>query len=346
MSGAPVLGGRPCGSADELVTEARRLDELHDAVGQNFRPHHQTMNPVWVVGQAVLFLGGWRCANDWTLMEENNIKLVVNCTDSVQSHPDLGKKGGTSFIQFMVTRAHRARDVYAMFRDEVFEAVVDALAAGKSVLIHCRAGAHRAGTVTCALVMYMGHLSMDEAVRSVKRSRSVVSISGTFCLVLRDLEAALARERAKMEPLVAAPAAEHDVPLNPTEPVAAPAAEERPTAVIPIDLEPSSEEDVIGTVGPAPVAAPAAGEPAEPPPSRFQKGWVENPGAKLLMLSWNAGGGCRNMFDIINRSGYNLVILQEARVAWQRRFPDWATCIEHDQLFAARLPVPMKNTLT
>ena len=105
-----MLGGRPCGSADELVTEARRLDELHDAVGQNFRPHHQTMNPVWVVGQAVLFLGGWRCANDWTLMEENNIKLVVNCTDSVQSHSDLGKKGGTSFIQFMVTRAHRARD--------------------------------------------------------------------------------------------------------------------------------------------------------------------------------------------------------------------------------------------
>ena len=66
MSGQ--MGGRPSGS-QEATVEARRLDEQLDVRGQHYRPHHQTMNPVWVVGSGVLWLGGWRCANNWRLME-------------------------------------------------------------------------------------------------------------------------------------------------------------------------------------------------------------------------------------------------------------------------------------
>jgi len=49
------------------------------------------------------------------------------------------------------------------------------------------------------------------------------------------------------------------------------------------------------------------------------------------------------MFDVINRSGYNLVILQEAQEAWRRNLPpgEWVSCLAHDQLFAARTPVPL-----
>ena len=52
------------------------------------------------------------------------------------------------------------------------------------------------------------------------------------------------------------------------------------------------------------------------------------------------------MFYIINRSGYNLAILQDAQEAWQRRFPAWESVIERNQLFAARKPAPMPNLLT
>ena len=79
--------------------------------------------------------------------------------------------------------------------------------------------------------------------------------------------------------------------------------------------------------------------------ARFQTGRVDNPGAKLITLSWTSGGDCKNMLDIINRSGYNLVILQDAQEAWQRRFPAWESAIERNQLFAARKPVPMAHLL-
>ena len=60
-----------------------------------------------------------------------------------------------------------------------------------------------------------------------------------------------------------------------------------------------------------------------------------------MMLSWNPGGGCRKLMDIIRRSGYNLVILQEARTSRAAEFPEgWAVSIHFNQLFAARQPVP------
>ena len=373
-------GGRPCGSAAESSIKARLADEEADIRGQHYRPYHQTMNPIWQVGTAVLWLGGWHCANDWELMEEHNIKHVVNCTGPVPSHPDLGRKGGTTFYRFMVTRGAEAPNVLDFFRP-VFEGIVAALAAGKSVLIHCRAGAHRAGTTACAAIMHLAGLGAEDATRLVKKSRQAVHISGDFQHLLKRLQEDILRAAADSM-TVAAPAAGHPAALpaagtsasssssaalpppkamprpkrvgplpppltpeqmrfvsgaDPREPSVAPepaVREDDSPAIIPIDLEPSSEEDTLGTV-----AAPAAG--ATP---RFQKGWVDNPGAKLLMLSWNPGAGCRNMMDRIGSSGYNVVVLQEAQEGWVGRFPPgWVVQIQQGQLCAARAPVRIRK---
>ena len=113
-----------------------------------------------------------------------------------------------------------------------------------------------------------------------------------------------------------------------------------------MDPEPSSAEtdDILNPpqLVAAPVATPAAEEPASRPAERFQTGWVDNPGGKIVMLSWNPGAGCRNMFDIIGGSGYNLVVLQEAKKEWLQRWPEGWTCtVENWQLFAARSPVAL-----
>ena len=89
----------------------------------------------------------------------------------------LGIRGGTQLLTFQVTQGSRAQDVFAFFTP-VFDAVFAALAVGQSVLLHCRAGAHRAGTVSCATVMWFGRLSADAAIRSVKGSRDVVRVDG------------------------------------------------------------------------------------------------------------------------------------------------------------------------
>ena len=358
-------GGRPCGS--EVAGNARRADEEADVRGRHFRPYHQTMNVIWRVGSAVLWLGGWHCGNDWELMEEHNIKHVVNCTDRVQSHPDLGRKGGTTFLKFMVTAGGYADNAFDFFRP-VFESIVAALAAGKSVLIHCRAGAHRAGTTACAVVMHLGRLGVEEAARMVKKSRSVVSISGDFWRLLKRLEADMRRDTDGPPAALPEPASSSSAPapkampkrVGPLPPPLAPAVspgaspreppavarEPASNRVVHVDLEPSSEEDTIGTVNVAALAAEVPETDSEPELTqpRFQKGWVDNPGAKLLMLSWNPGAGCRRMMDRIGSSGYNVVVLQEAKEAWAGRFPaGWVVQISQCQLFAARAPVRIRN---
>ena len=48
---------------------------------------------------------------------------------------------------------HDREDILAFF-DPVFRFVDDATAVGGNVLIHCVAGAHRAGTMACAFLMH------------------------------------------------------------------------------------------------------------------------------------------------------------------------------------------------
>jgi len=67
--GGALYGGRPRGSEEATIT-ARRADEIHDLRGQHFRPYHQTMNVIWQMWDALLWLGGWHCANDWDLLQQ------------------------------------------------------------------------------------------------------------------------------------------------------------------------------------------------------------------------------------------------------------------------------------
>ena len=69
---------------------------------------------------------------------------------------------------------------------------VDAqLAENKSVLIHCLAGAHRAGTASISYVMHAGKMSKDDAILIAQRQRPVISPIGSFPELLDKLEAAL-----------------------------------------------------------------------------------------------------------------------------------------------------------
>lgn len=55
-------------------------------------------------------------------------------------------------------------DAVRVFTRPVFEFIGDALADGKNVMVHCLAGAHRAGTTGCACRESLCPLSCFEAV--------------------------------------------------------------------------------------------------------------------------------------------------------------------------------------
>jgi hypothetical protein len=86
--------------------------------------------------------------------------------------------GGTDILQFF--------DPMVRFVDE-------AVAKGGGVLIHCVAGAHRAGTTTCAFLMHRNNaLSVGGAIAHCKARRPVVdpAISSQLMHVLHRLHAA------------------------------------------------------------------------------------------------------------------------------------------------------------
>ena len=62
---------------------------------------------------------------------------------------------------------------------------------GKNVLIHCLAGAHRAGTTGCAWLMYANNLSVEDAIKLGKEKRDAINPIGSFPELLYDLRKAM-----------------------------------------------------------------------------------------------------------------------------------------------------------
>ena len=64
------------------------------------------------------------------------------------------------------------------------------------MLIHCLAGAHRAGTTSVAYIMHAGRLDVSTALAAAKQQRSIINPIGMFPDLLCTLDAALVEERA------------------------------------------------------------------------------------------------------------------------------------------------------
>ena len=84
---------------------------------------------------------------------------------------------------------------YAFF-EKYFNLVDQELAMGNTVMVHCLAGAHRAGTSGISLVMYFMNLSAPQAVGYVRERRPIVDPIGSFPDLLKRLEKALREKKA------------------------------------------------------------------------------------------------------------------------------------------------------
>ena len=69
-----------------------------------------------------------------------------------------------------------------------FEFIDQQTQAGNSVLIHCLAGAHRAGTVGVAYLMYKTGMGADQAIETAQKCRPIIAPFATLLALLRTLE--------------------------------------------------------------------------------------------------------------------------------------------------------------
>ena len=157
-----------------------------------------------------VFIGNLEAAQTRSILDSTGITRVVNC---IQSHGPMSDNfhegmhagrysGGEAemihYLRFPVAdwvgqlESNASGEVVygaaARHFQPMFEWVDEGLSEGTGVLIHCLAGAHRAGTTGVAFVMHAIGARHMEAMSIVKQLRPVVDPFGTLLKLLRLLD--------------------------------------------------------------------------------------------------------------------------------------------------------------
>jgi len=205
-AGPPERGGG--GGQLDFDEEARKLwARLNlDPSNINQGPYN-ALDALWRHPQtgATFYVGNQTAAANLQLLEKYKVTHVVNCTDNMPLYHE--GSGRISYLRFDITSHYRkvrtddhAVDFVLPMLEFVSNALADGItrhgdvlpraltAQGKNVMVHCLAGAHRAGTTGCICLMYFAKLSRNEAVPIAKHLRPIIDPIGDFPELMAKLE--------------------------------------------------------------------------------------------------------------------------------------------------------------
>ena len=121
------------------------------------------LNPVYKnVSGGVVYVGDQRAAKNSRILDRLNIHSVVNCTHNMKNwHSDKYR-----YLNFPVGKwkqfcAAGEKDLKE-FLCPLFSFLEDNLQSGGSILLHCLAGAHRAGITGVLALMYFNKIPAQE----------------------------------------------------------------------------------------------------------------------------------------------------------------------------------------
>ena len=134
-----------------------------------------TVDRILQLGQTDVYQGGGDIPEDKDGLRAWGIKLVANCTSNLPMPAWTGDRGMPKWERFPVTYAITRPDssvgTLSSFWEPLWKGVDQAKATGGSILIHCNAGAHRAGLVGSSIAMREYGLQPKDAVAHVRRRR-------------------------------------------------------------------------------------------------------------------------------------------------------------------------------
>jgi hypothetical protein len=179
---------------DEEGRKLRASLNLSDVTPTSSR--YQRLNAIWAhpTTQAVIYVGDETAARDLKGLQGLGIGGVVNCTDNIDNFHERG--GEVDYLRFLISFHFRHLttnpESVIKFFAPLFAFITGQLAAGRSVLIHCLAGAHRAGTTGVASLMYYGGITQYvKATAAAKQMRSIINPIGMLPEALARLEKVL-----------------------------------------------------------------------------------------------------------------------------------------------------------
>ena len=155
---------------------------------------------------AKLYVGNYMSASSMDALNNtmNHCRRIVFCQSSdgikhFENHPEfiyLDFPIGM-WRSYLPTSRRTPHDVYMFFKP-LFEFLdKELLQNHNSVLMHCLAGAHRAGTAGIASLMYLTGMSAIDATRTAQTLRPIINPISDFPYLLNLLEKGLQEERQK-----------------------------------------------------------------------------------------------------------------------------------------------------
>lgn len=217
--------GNEVGELDETdvdyAAEGRALLERVNLNLPGAPEAYDNVNPIYRhASGATLYIGNVAFASSKPDLDAYRINRIVSCQESgengVECDMPFASNPAFEYLHFPIGRwRHGARrrgkqgwkggvftgDVLASpancaaYFHVLFSFVERALCSQQHVLIHCYAGAHRAGTAGIACLMYFCDLDAATATLTAQAARPAIDPMLDFPLLLRSLERTLCRNR-------------------------------------------------------------------------------------------------------------------------------------------------------
>jgi len=152
-------------------------------------------DPIWrhPKSGAVLMIGDDFTAKSRKSLQRRGITRIVNCQDSDGQNYFEGDSG-VQYLSFTVGLWRRSPEVLDgadgtwTFWAPYFDFIQESLNSGHNVLVHCLAGAHRAGTAGIAALMLFCGWDWVTATMAAKKLRPVIDAIGDFPELLQALD--------------------------------------------------------------------------------------------------------------------------------------------------------------
>jgi hypothetical protein len=171
------------------------------------------LTPIWrhPEGGGSIYVGNIYVAQQLATLNKFNIRAVVNCTHGHGALPNFHERtsGGPRYYTFPISQwfnhmsTTSSGSVYA-FTDPMFAFIEEAVSGGENVLVHCLAGAHRAGTTGVSCLMHFAGMNQVMATKIAKKLRPIIDPIGQLPLFLERLEVAQHERRTKARTVQAA----------------------------------------------------------------------------------------------------------------------------------------------
>lgn len=121
-----------------------------------------------------------QAARDLTGLKARGVTAVVNCTTNIECFHTDQLQYYTFDVAFWRRQVAKTGTDASHFLKPVLTFITNVINRGESVLVHCLAGAHRAGTTGIICLMHFEGLSSREGIRTAKSRRPIIEPIGDF----------------------------------------------------------------------------------------------------------------------------------------------------------------------